>query len=72
MSGLFDAWRWLRVLARRRDLEDALDEEIRFHIDRQTENIGRSVLFVIRGSGDRRQPWKCVGPMLQSPLALRR
>jgi putative ABC transport system permease protein len=37
MRRLFDSWRRLRSLARRRDLEGGLDEEIRFHLDRQTE-----------------------------------
>jgi putative ABC transport system permease protein len=37
MRGLLDAWRWLRSLARRRDLENGLDEEIRFHLDHQTQ-----------------------------------
>ncbi len=37
MRGLIAAWQWLRSLARRRGLEDGLDEEIRFHLDRQTE-----------------------------------
>jgi hypothetical protein len=37
ISGLVNACQWLRSLIRRRDLEDGLDEEIRFHIDRQVE-----------------------------------
>jgi len=37
MRRLVDCWQWLRSLAPRRDLEGGLDEEIRFHLDRQTE-----------------------------------
>jgi predicted permease len=37
MRAVVEAWRWLRSLARRRGLESGLDDEIRFHIDRQTE-----------------------------------
>ncbi len=37
MRQLMEGWRWLRSLRRRSELESGLDEEIRFHIDRQTE-----------------------------------
>jgi predicted permease len=37
-----DRWRRLRLLGRRRRLETGLDEEIRFHIDRQTEKNVRA------------------------------
>ena len=37
MRRLIEGWRRLRSLRRRNELETGLDEEIRFHIDRQTE-----------------------------------
>jgi predicted permease len=37
MSGVREAWRRLRWLVRRGELESGLDEEIRFHIDEQTQ-----------------------------------
>lgn len=37
MRGVMEGWRRLRSLRRRNELESGLDEEIRFHIDRQTE-----------------------------------
>jgi predicted permease len=44
MNWMKDGWRRLRALMRLRSLEQGLDEEIRFHIDRQTEkNIRRGM-----------------------------
>ena len=40
--GMTDAWRWIRSVARRRTLESGLDEEMRFHIDQQTEKNRRA------------------------------
>src|SRR6185503_10749588 len=37
MTGLMSAWRRLVSLGRRHDLQAGLDEEILFHIERQTE-----------------------------------
>ena len=37
MRRLIEGWRRVRSLRRRNELETGLDEEIRFHIDRQTE-----------------------------------
>jgi putative ABC transport system permease protein len=37
-----DAWTWIRSIARRRTLEGGLDEEMRFHIDQQTEKNRRA------------------------------
>jgi predicted permease len=37
MGALADVLRRLRTLGRRRELEDRLDDEIRFHVDQQTE-----------------------------------
>ncbi len=37
MRHLTEVWRRVRSLRRRRELESGLDEEIRFHIERQTE-----------------------------------
>jgi putative ABC transport system permease protein len=37
MRRLLEGWRRVRSIPRRGDLETGLDEEIRFHIDRQTE-----------------------------------
>jgi predicted permease len=37
MAAMKTAWQWIRSLARRDALETGLDEEIRFHIDQQTE-----------------------------------
>jgi putative ABC transport system permease protein len=34
-------WQWIRSIARRRPLESGLDEEMRFHIDQQTEKHRR-------------------------------
>src|SRR3990170_6759378 len=37
MRRLVEGWRRVRSIRRRNDLETGLNEEIRFHIDRQTE-----------------------------------
>jgi predicted permease len=37
MGRLMDMWRRVRALGRRADLDRGLDEEIRFHLERQTE-----------------------------------
>ncbi|MPY89196.1 MAG: FtsX-like permease family protein [Luteitalea sp.] len=37
MRWMKERWRWIRSLGRRNELESGLDEEIRFHIDRQSE-----------------------------------
>ncbi len=37
MGALADVWRRLRSLGRRTELEDRLDDEIRFHVEQQTE-----------------------------------
>ena len=44
MGGLTDMWRRLRSLVRRRQVEDRLDEEIRFHVDQQIEKNQRAGL----------------------------
>src|SRR4030095_12895343 len=44
MDGLTDMWRRLRSLVRRRQVEDRLDEEIRFHVDQQIEKKQRAGL----------------------------
>jgi putative ABC transport system permease protein len=44
VNGLRELWHRLRSLARRGDLERGLDEEIRFHIDQQTEKNLRAGL----------------------------
>jgi putative ABC transport system permease protein len=42
MRWITDAWSWLRSLARRGALERGLGEEIRFHLDEQTEKNRRA------------------------------
>jgi putative ABC transport system permease protein len=42
MNWITQAWRWARSTARRRRLEIGLDEELRFHLDQQTEKFRRS------------------------------
>ena len=42
MGTLADMWRWLRSFGRRRELEDRLDDEIRFHVEQQTEKNRRA------------------------------
>src|SRR4029434_4628862 len=42
MSALADVLRRLRVLGRRRELEDRLDDEIRFHVEQQIEKNQRA------------------------------
>ena len=42
MGALADVWRRLRSLAGRRELEDRLDDEIRFHVEQQTEKNRRA------------------------------
>ena len=42
MGALADVWRRLRSLVRRRELEDRLDDEIRFHVEQQTEKNRRA------------------------------
>ena len=37
MRWITTSWQWIRSIGRRRTLESGLDEEIRFHIDQQTE-----------------------------------
>jgi len=41
MGALIDAWRRLRALVRRQELEDRLDDEIRFHVEQQVEKNRR-------------------------------
>lgn len=42
MGALANLWRRLRSLGRRREFEDRLDDEIRFHVEQQTEKNGRA------------------------------
>ena len=42
MGALADVWRRLRSLGRRQELEDRLDDEIRFHVDQQIEKNRRA------------------------------
>jgi len=42
MRALTDAWRRLRSLAGRREIEDRLDDEIRFHVEQQIEKNQRA------------------------------
>src|SRR5262245_8206812 len=42
MSALADRLRKVRWLGRRRELEDRLDDEIRFHVEQQTEKYRRA------------------------------
>ncbi|HEX5107876.1 MAG TPA: ABC transporter permease [Vicinamibacterales bacterium] len=42
MDAFADVWRRLRSLAGRRDLDDRLDDEIRFHVEQQTEKYRRA------------------------------
>ena len=44
MGRIAEGWKWVRSIGRRRALEDGLDEEIRFHIDQQTEKLRRAGL----------------------------
>ena len=37
MRPITQSWKWIRSIGRRHSLETGLDEEIRFHIDQQTE-----------------------------------
>ena len=39
MKWITGSWQWIRSIANRRSLEGGLDEEIRFHIDQQTEKL---------------------------------
>ena len=41
MSWITERWKWIRSIGRRHALESGLDEEIRFHIDQQTEKNRR-------------------------------
>jgi putative ABC transport system permease protein len=41
MRWVTEGWRWIRAVSRRRTLESGLDDEIRFHIDQQTEKLRR-------------------------------
>ena len=42
MGALIDGWRRLRAFARRQELEDRLNDEIRFHVEQQTEKNRRA------------------------------
>src|SRR5262245_3759108 len=42
MNRITQAWRWARSTARRRRLAIEIDEELRFHLDQQTEKFRRS------------------------------
>ena len=42
MNWITTGWTWIRSIARRRSLERGLDEEIRFHLDQQTEKHRRA------------------------------
>jgi hypothetical protein len=44
MRGVMAGWRWLRSFWQRNELERGLDEEMRFHVDRQTEKHLRAGL----------------------------
>jgi predicted permease len=44
MKRMGEAWRWMRSIARSRALRSGLDEEIRFHLDQQTEKSRRAGL----------------------------
>jgi putative ABC transport system permease protein len=44
MSWIAQSWAWVRSIARRRTLESGLDEEMRFHVDQQTEKLRRAGL----------------------------
>jgi putative ABC transport system permease protein len=39
MNLITQSWQWIRSMARRRDLERRLDEEMQFHLDQQTEKL---------------------------------
>jgi putative ABC transport system permease protein len=42
MRWITQGWNWIRSIARRRALESGLDEEMRFHVDQQTEKFRRA------------------------------
>ena len=42
MKWITESWHWIRSIGRRHTLERGLDEEIRFHIDQQTEKLRRA------------------------------
>ena len=42
MTWITATWRWARSIGRRNSLENGLDEEIRFHLDQQTEKNCRT------------------------------
>jgi putative ABC transport system permease protein len=42
MRWITEGWQWIRSISRRRALENGLDEEMRFHIDQETEKHRRS------------------------------
>jgi putative ABC transport system permease protein len=44
MRWIAESWKWLRSMARGRALESGLDEEMRFHLDQQTEKLRRAGL----------------------------
>ena len=44
MGRIAGGWKWARSIGRRRALERGLDEEIRFHLDQQTEKLRRAGL----------------------------
>jgi putative ABC transport system permease protein len=58
MRRVIEGWRRLRSIRRRRDLEGGLDEEIRFHIERQTEKNLRAGM---RADEARRQAFIAFG-----------
>ena len=51
MSSLADVWRRLRSLGRRRQLEDGLTEEIRFHVEKQAEKNRRTDIKLYANPG---------------------
>jgi putative ABC transport system permease protein len=44
MGRIAEGWKWIRSMVRRDALEGGLDEEIRFHLDQQTEKLLRAGL----------------------------
>jgi putative ABC transport system permease protein len=44
MRWITDSWKWIRSMGRRDALESGLDEEMRFHLDQQTEKLRRAGL----------------------------
>ena len=72
MRALTDVWRRLRSLGRRAEIEDGLEDEIRFHVEQQIEKNRRAGMTPYEARrkaliGDAPRPWAACSSVGSSP-----